>query len=187
MHPPAALNYTDEAQLIEAAKRNPQQFAALYDKYYSQIMKFVYQRVATKQDAFDVTQQVFIQAMLSLGKYEFRGLPFSSWLYRIAINELNKAFRNNEKQRGINLEEKHLIDIAAEMNTATQDENEQAVLNALTTLEEGDYQLIEMRFFEKRAFKEIAEILNITEATAKMRIYRILEKLKPVVERKLAN
>lgn len=187
MHPGVAAHTGDEQQLIEAAKRNPQHFAALYDKYYSQILKFVYQRVATKQDAYDVTQQVFVQAMLSLEKYEYRGLPFSSWLYRIAINELNKAFRKNEKQRGINLEEKHLIDIAEEMNADTQNENEQAVLNALTTLEEDDYQIVEMRFFEKRAFKEIAEILNISEATAKMRLYRILEKLKPVVERKLKN
>lgn len=187
MHPGAVVNNADEAQLIEAAKRNPQHFAALYDKYYTQILKFVYQRVTSKQDAFDVTQQVFIQAMLSLEKYEYRGLPFSSWLYRIAINELNKAFRKNEKQRGINLEEKHLVDIAEEMNAGTQEENEQAVLNALTTLEEEDYQMVEMRFFEKRAFKEIAEILNISEATAKMRLYRILERLKPVVEKKMKN
>lgn len=180
----AATNYTDEEQLIQAAKRNPQQFAALYDKYYAQILKFVYQRLSTKQDAYDITQQVFVQAILSLEKYEYRGLPFSSWLYRIAINELNKVFRKNEKQRGINLEEKHLSDIAEEMSTDTQDV-EQVVLGALTTLEEDDYQLVEMRFFEKRPFKEIGEILNISEATAKMRLYRILEKLKPIIERKL--
>ena len=186
MQQAAAINYTDEEQLIQAAKRNPQQFAALYDKYYAQILKFVYQRLTTKQDAYDITQQVFVQAMLSLEKYEYRGLPFSSWLYRIAINELNKAFRSNAKQRGINLEEKYLADIAEETG-ADANETEQVVLNALTTLEEDDYQLVEMRFFEKRAFKEIGEILNISEATAKMRLYRILERLKPVIEKRLEN
>ena len=184
MQQAAAINYTDEEQLIQAAKRNPQQFAALYDKYYAQILKFVYQRLTTKQDAYDITQQVFVQAMLSLEKYEYRGLPFSSWLYRIAINELNKAFRSNAKQRGINLEEKYLADIAEETG-ADANETEQVVLNALTTLEEDEYQLVEMRFFEKRAFKEIGEILNISEATAKMRLYRILERLKPVIEKRL--
>ena len=58
-------------------------------------------------------------------------------------------------------------------------------MKALTVLDEDDYQIIEMRFFEKRPFKEIAAILDINEASAKMRLYRILEKLKPEVENNL--
>lgn len=177
---------TDEEKLILAAKASRDRFQPLYEKYYAQILKFVYQRVTTKDDAYDITQQVFLQAMLSLDKYELRGFPFSSWLYRIAINELNQAFRKNEKQRGINLEEHHLKDIVQEMNEPSADEKENILLEALTGLEEDDFQLVEMRFFEKRAFKEIGEILNITEANAKMKLYRILDKLKPILEKKIA-
>ncbi len=177
--------FTEEEKLIIAAQANREHFQPLYQKYYTQIMKFVYQRVTTKEDAHDVTQQVFIQAMLSLNKYELRGFPFSSWLYRIAINELNQAFRKNEKQRGVNLEEKHLKDIVEEMNGEEAEEREKILLDALTTLEEEDFQLVEMRFFEKRAFKEIGEILNITEANAKMKLYRILDKLKLVLEKNM--
>ncbi|MCW5906834.1 MAG: sigma-70 family RNA polymerase sigma factor [Chitinophagales bacterium] len=181
----ATAQLTDEEKEILAAKQNAALFQPLYERYYEAILKFVYQRVVTKDDAFDITQQVFLQAMLSIKKYELRGFPFSSWLYRIAINELNKAFRKNEKQRGINLSEEHLHDISDEIGTAETEQREQAVLQALTMLNEDDYQLVEMRFFEKRAFKEIGEILNLSEATAKMRVYRILEKLKPSVERNL--
>lgn len=177
--------FTEEEKLIIAAQANREHFQPLYQKYYAQIMKFVYQRVTTKDDAHDVTQQVFIQAMLSLNKYELRGFPFSSWLYRIAINELNQVFRKNEKQRGVNLEEKHLKDIADEMSEGGAEEKEKILLDALTTLEEEDFQLVEMRFFEKRAFQEIGEILNITEANAKMKLYRILDKLKPVLEKNM--
>ena len=177
--------WSEEEKLILAAQANREQFQPLYQKYYTQILKFVYQRVTTKDDAYDITQQVFLQAMLSLNKYELRGFPFSSWLYRIAINELNQAFRKNEKQRGVNLEEKHLKDLAAEMNENGNEEQEKILLDALTTLSEDDFQLVEMRFFEQRAFKEIGEILNITEANAKMKLYRILDKLKPVLETKL--
>lgn len=177
--------FTDEEKLILAAQANRENFQPLYEKYYTQILKFVYQRVTTKDDAYDITQQVFLQAMISLNKYELRGFPFSSWLYRIAINELNQAFRKNEKQRGINLEEKHLKEIVSEMNEEDVEEKERILLEALTTLEEEDFQLVEMRFFEKRAFKEIGEILNITEANAKMKLYRILDKLKPILEKKL--
>ncbi|HLP51509.1 MAG TPA: sigma-70 family RNA polymerase sigma factor [Chitinophagales bacterium] len=177
---------TEEDKLILAAQANRDKFQPLYEKYYTQILKFVYQRVTTKDDAYDITQQVFLQAMLSLNKYELRGFPFSSWLYRIAINELNQAFRKNEKQRGVNLEEKHLKDIVEEMNEGGVEEKESILLDALTGLDEEDFQLVEMRFFEKRAFKEIGEILSITEANAKMKLYRILDKLKPILEKKMA-
>ena len=179
--------YNEEQALIAAAQKNPARFSALYERYYEPILKFVYQRVTTKDDAFDITQQVFLQAMLSINKYEWRGFPFSSWLYRIAINELNQAFRKNEKQRGINLEEKHLVQLAEEMKIDPANDKEQALLDALTTLDEDDFQLIEMRFFEQRPFREIADILHVSEANAKMRLYRILVKLKPEVEKKLSK
>lgn len=183
--PISPLISTREDSLVMAAKQDPARFGALYEKYYPQILRFVYQRVNTKEDAFDITQQVFLQAMLSLHKYEVRGFPFSSWLYRIAINELNGIFRKNSKMRGVNLEESHLSDILQELQEESSEEKEQTVLNALTSLAEDDLQIIEMRFFEKRPFKEIAEILDINEATAKMRIYRILERLKPEIEKNI--
>ncbi len=179
------LTTTSEEGLVMAAKENPARFAALYDKYYPQILGFVYQRVTTKEDAFDITQQVFLQAMLSLHKYELRGFPFSSWLYRIAINEMNAIFRKNEKRRGININQFHLQNIAMEIQGESDAEKEQAVMNALGNLEDDDLQIIEMRFFEKRSFKEIAEILDINEASAKMRVYRILDKLKPEIEKNI--
>jgi len=180
-------SYTREEALILAAQKDLQLFSALYEKYYPPILKFVYQRVTTKEDAYDITQQIFLQAMLSLRKYELRGFPFSSWLYRIALNELNQLFRKNKKQRGINLEEKHLKAIAEEIGEINHDEREDALLNAITGLDEDDFGLVEMRFFEARPFKEIAEILNVPEANAKMKLYRILEKLKPVVQSNLKN
>jgi RNA polymerase sigma-70 factor, ECF subfamily len=177
--------YKEEQALIAAAQKNPERFSALYERYYEPILKFVYHRVTTKEDAFDITQQVFLQAMVSIKKYEWRGFPFSSWLYRIAMNELNQAFRKNGKQRGINLSENHLNQLAEEMKIEPGNEKEQVLLDALTTLDEEDFQLVEMRFFEKRAFREIADILQITEANAKMKLYRILVKLKPEIEKKL--
>ena len=168
-----------------AAQKDLQLFSALYERYYAQILKFVYQRVTTKEDAYDITQQIFLQAMLSLHKYEIRGFPFSSWLYRIALNEMNQLFRKNKKQRGINLQEKHLKSIVEELGEPGDEERENAILAALTGLPQDDFELVEMRFFEARPFKEIAEILNVSEANAKMKLYRILEKIKPIADKNL--
>jgi RNA polymerase sigma-70 factor (ECF subfamily) len=176
---------TSEEALIAAAKQKPENFRFLYEKYYEQILRFVYQRLTSKDDAYDVTQQVFIQAMVSLPKYEMRGLPFSSWLYRIAINELNQLFRKEKKTRGINCSEAYLKDIAQEIEQPLHIAHEQAVVQAMAHLEEEDFQLVEMRFFEKRPFKEISEILGMSEAATKMKLYRILDKLKPIISKQI--
>jgi RNA polymerase sigma-70 factor, ECF subfamily len=52
------------------------------------------------------------------------------------------------------------------------------MLQSLDTLKEDDLQLIELRFFEQRSFKEVAEIVGITENNAKVKVHRILERLK---------
>ena len=60
----------------------------------------------------------------------------------------------------------------------------QRLATAIAELDEDDLQLVEMRFFEKRAFKEIGEILEITENNAKVRLYRVLERLKKILTKK---
>ena len=92
----------EELVIIEAAKLNPEQFAPLYDKYYKQIFNYVYQRMDDKDTAFDITGQVFLKALTNLGKYQFKGVPFASWLYRIAHNEVMQLFRTQKDKRAIN-------------------------------------------------------------------------------------
>ena len=153
----------------------------LYNKYYEPILVFVYQRVDSKDAAFDITQQVFLKAMINLSKYEFKGVPFSAWLYRMAINDLNQIFRNNKTQRAINVDIDSVEEMIEEMQEENKEEKHQLIVNALTELDDEEVQLIEMRFFEKRAFKEVGEILNITENNAKVKLYRVLDKLKKTI------
>src|SRR4051812_1479618 len=102
------VDLLQESRCVEEAKRDPLKFEALYNSYYEKIFRFVYQRVDEKEVAFDITQQTFMKAMLNIRKYEYRGLPFSSWLYRIARNELNQLFRKNSSHRTINIDETDL-------------------------------------------------------------------------------
>src|SRR5688572_30356328 len=83
------VNLSDEEIEIREAKADPALFRPLYDRYYERIFKFLYQRLDEKEDAFDLCSQVFLKALTNLGKYRSVGVPFSSWLYRIARNELN--------------------------------------------------------------------------------------------------
>lgn len=170
-----------EQDYVEAAKADPSKFEVLYNKYYEQIFRFVYQRLDDQDTAYDITAQVFLKAMTNLKRYEFRGVPFSSWLYRIAQAELAQCFRKNKGQRTINVESTDIYQIIDEIEHDRLAEYHDQLVACLAELPEEDLQLVEMRYFEKRPFKEIAEILDITENNAKVKLYRLLDKLKKAI------
>jgi len=170
-------------QLVLAAKADRECFGELYNKYFDAVARFVYQRTGTKDEAFDITQQVFMQAMTALDKYESRGFPFSSWLYRIALNEINSRYRKSKNQRIVNIDDTSIRNVMDEINETDPVEKEELLLLAMQELDEGEIQLLEMRFFEKRPFKEMAEIMDSNESAVKMKVYRLLDKLKAVMEK----
>lgn len=176
-----------EQVLVENARKDPEQFKALYNKYYERIFLFVWQRCDDKEAAFDVTSQVFLKAMMNLHKYEFKGVPFASWLYRIAKSEVYTAFRQQQAKRTVNIDTAGLSDMCDDMEEDKYAPYIDILKEAVTELEEEDMQFVEMRFFEKRAFKEIADIFGITENNAKVKTYRILEKLKKILVEKKKN
>jgi len=169
-----------ESEIVAMAKKDKVYFGELYDRYFEQIFRFSFKRLGGMEDvAGDVTQQVFIKAMANLSKYEDRGLPFSSWLYRIAQNEVSMFFRKKKKNYTVPVDENRIQDLASEAKVSTymsMDDQSQLV-EMLNELESDHLDLIELRFFQELSFKEIAEIYGITEANAKMRTYRILERI----------
>jgi RNA polymerase sigma-70 factor, ECF subfamily len=168
----------EELDWIRRAQRDPESFGPLYRKYHEQIFRYIYQRMDDEEAAFDVTSQVFLKALNNLHKYEYRGVPFSSWLYRIAKSELYQSFRDKKSQRTVNIESYQLFELMEDFDEDNKEENKKKLFYCLKLLKEKDMQLIEMRFFEKRSFKEIGEILEITENNAKVKAFRSIEKLK---------
>jgi len=168
-----------DEEIIRRAKVDPAEFRPLYVKYFKNIYLFVLHRTASKEISSDITSQVFLKALTALEKYEFRGLPFSSWLYRIAINECNSFFRKARIARTVVLNDEHAEKIYEELfGDNTADELRRQLPYILQRLKPDELQLIELRFLETRAFKEVAEILNITETHAKTKTYRTLDKMK---------
>jgi RNA polymerase sigma-70 factor (ECF subfamily) len=168
-----------EEEVIEKAKKDPKAFRSLYEKYYKQIFLFIHHRVGNRDQSADITSQVFLKAMMNIERYQFRGLPFSSWLYRIAVNECNTFFRKNKRERFVVLEDEHVGNMVDEMfGESVQDELRVKLPFILEKLKPHELHLIELRFLESRPFKEVAEILDITETYAKVRTYRVLDKMK---------
>jgi RNA polymerase sigma-70 factor (ECF subfamily) len=170
-----------ENELIKAAQLNPKAFEPIYTSYFERIVGFIYHRVENKEMAFEITAQVFYRALDNLPKYESRGLPFSAWLFRIASNELNQWFRKNKAQRILNIDLEGLNEIKNDTVEPGSAETDPQLFAALQQLEDDELELVNMRFFEKRSFKEICDILQVGESACKMRLYRILEKLKQIL------
>ena len=176
---------------IEAAKKDPRRFGVIYEKYYRQIFLFVFKRIGEDEITGDVVAQVFMKAMASLEKYEYRGVPFSAWLYRIASNEVNQHFRNQKGDRTVSIEKTQIDRVLGMVDEGEDDDHTEhytkVMLETLTELDAEDVQLIELRFFEDMAFKDVAFIMGITENNAKVRAYRILERLKKKLLKRLGG
>ena len=171
-----------ELQQINAAKENPVHFGLLYEKYFKSIYVFVHRRTDDEELASDITSHVFLKAMINIKKYEHKGVPFSAWLFRIAFNEVNMYFRKSRSNRIVSMEQSGIIQIAQEAELNDYEDKLELMTAALKQLETDDIQLIELRFFEKRSFAEVAEIIGITENNAKVRIYRIIDRLKRLMK-----
>lgn len=171
----------DELSCINMAKQNPMEFKPLYEKYYEQIFRFIYNRIEDKKLAYDITADVFYKALTKIHTYKHQNLAFSSWLYRIARNELIDIFRKNKAVRVISIDSLRIIDIIDDIELDSDEKHKQKLMKLIAALDDEDLQLIELRFFENKSFKDIAEIISTTEASAKMRLYRLLKIMKPQI------
>ena len=171
-----------EEEQIKRAKKDPQEFGVLYEKYYVQIFRYLFKRIANEDDAAELTSQVFVKAMQSLSKYQFKGVPFGAWLYQIARNELNLAFRSKKYNRSVDVKTEQVHEVIEEFEGEPNEEKTKFLLESLRKLEVDELELLEMRYFEKRPFQEVSEILNITVSNAKVKMHRIIKKLKVIME-----
>jgi RNA polymerase sigma-70 factor (ECF subfamily) len=181
----SAAAMQDEWLEIQAAQENPARFRPLYDRYFEQIFQYIFNRTQDEETCADLCSQVFLKAIQRLSDYTFRGVPFSAWLFRIAANEVAQFYRHSKKMRVVSVEESSLGLMLDEMEEDDLEAYRGLLVPALDELKEGDLEIIEMRFFEQRPFKEIADVLGITESNAKVRTYRVLERLKKIMLKQL--
>ena len=172
----------DDQKLVKLAKRDHKAFALIYDKYFEKIYGFIFKRVRDEAIAGDICQEAMLKAMLNIKKYENRGLPFTAWLYRIASNEVNLYFRQAKKMTIVPIHENELNQLWEEAKIDRSGRSPEELIPILNKLSIEQTELIDLRFFMGYSFKEIASLYNISEANAKMRLYRLLDQIKKQTE-----
>ncbi len=170
----------EERLLVEQAKRDPQAFARLYEKYVDRIYTYVYYRVQSKETAEDLTAVTFERALEAIPRFRVGGAPFESWLYRIAHNIVANWYRSMSHRKAIPLEEvqslrqeSHLPEdevLAAEM----RDE----LLRLIRQLPSEWQEVLILRFAEGKRHAEIGRILGKSETAVKSIYYRTLKSLR---------
>jgi len=172
------MELLEEQKLIkDCAAGNLGQFGALYDFYAEKIYRFVYFRVRHKETAQDLVSQTFFKALEGIKSFDLTKGNFSSWLYRIAKNNLIDYWRTQKVHFDID----NLWDLSSEDNLAYDAEIKekiQRVKECLVKLDGWHREIIIMKIWDGLTHKEISEILGKSEPSIKMTFSRAMGKLR---------
>ena len=166
------VSIDDERLLIEAAQADPARFVELYDRNVDRVYAYVSRRAGNRAVAEDVTSAVFEQALTNLPKFEWRGVPFAAWLFRIAAN----ALADHWKREG---RDSHDLPPEIPDEREHQDlERRLGLFQLVDRLPDAQRQVIQMRFVEDRTIREVAAALDRSEGAVKQLQLRALENLR---------
>lgn len=183
------MELREEKELIKRAQKNPEVFGQIYDQYYPKIFGYVLKRTANLAIAQDIASETFFKALKKLWQFRWRGISFSSWLYKIATNEINQYFRKGKyKSASLDALQKQGFEPITPYNLeseliAAQDQLKShldflACQEKITKLNIKYQEVLTLRFFEQKQIREISEILGKSEGTIKSLLHRGLEKLR---------
>lgn len=163
-----------DAELVAAARAQPREFLALYDRYFDRVLGYVRVRVTDPATCEDVTSQVFTTALEQLGRFRGDG-SFAGWLFQIARNAVFDVQRRR-------VAEPFVIERAA-----TEPSPEERVLEkeradelraVIRSLRPEQQDLLALRYGAGLTFDEIGAILDSAPATVRVRMHRTLEEMR---------
>ena len=166
----------DERSLIEAAQADPAQFVDLYERHFHRVYAYVARRASSRAEAEDVTSEVFEHALTNLRKFEWRGVPFLAWLFRIAANALADRWRRASRDS-----HEPPPDVP-DGREAEEIERRAMLFQLVDRLPDAQRRVIEMRFVDQRSIREIAQALERSEGAIKQLQLRALETLRKHLE-----
>jgi RNA polymerase sigma-70 factor, ECF subfamily len=170
----------DERLLIEAAQRDPARFAELYENNFERVYAYIVRRVGNRAETEDLTSEVFHQALANLKRFEWRGIPFAAWLFRIAANLISDRWQRSGREVA---DDSGLIDTAQVSPAEIEEVERRATLYRLVnTLPDDQQRVVVLRFVEQKSIKEVAQEIRKTEGAVKQLQFRALSTLRGRME-----
>jgi len=173
-------NLTEQDLIQSILDGNTQSFSVLLKRYQRPIHALVRQIVSNREDAEELTQDVFIKAFRKLDSFK-GGSSLSTWLYRIAWNT---AISETRKKRLIypEFDENQFANLPDEtVDEVLEKENDEAQLQrlerAVERLQPEEKALITLYYTESKSMAEVALILNLSAENAKVKLHRTRKKI----------
>ncbi|MFZ0034633.1 MAG: sigma-70 family RNA polymerase sigma factor [Sedimentisphaerales bacterium] len=159
----------EELNLVQRARQGDHEaFAQLYESHFAKIFRYVVLKIGNQAEAEDMTQQVFVRAYESIGSYQWQGVPFSAWLFRIAHNQMVDYVRKQSKKQTVSLDESLPIpdDSDLEHEVEVKIEMEKVVL-AAKQLTKAQREVVSLRFAGGLTITETAKAMRKSEGAIK--------------------
>jgi RNA polymerase sigma-70 factor (ECF subfamily) len=177
------VDLSEEKQLVENAKNNAEAFGRLYDHYFPKVYAFIASKTYDSDDAEDITGDTFMKALENLHRFEWRGVPFGAWLFRIARNTLNDYYGRSAKNRTTDIDTAYGVSEDEEKTSphkkAHLNELAEKVREVIKDLPERELNVIQLKFFSEMSNREITDITGLSESHVAVILYRTLRKIKP--------
>jgi RNA polymerase sigma-70 factor, ECF subfamily len=174
----------DERLLIEAAQHDPARFADLYELNFERVYAYIVKRVRDRAESEDLTAEVFQQALANLKRFEWRGIPFAAWLFRIAANLIS----DRRQRSGREITNDSQVELAQSETGKTspaeieQVERRATLYRLVDTLPAEQKRVVVLRFVEEKSIKEVAREIRKTEGAVKQLQFRALTNLRARME-----
>ena len=167
-----------KAQKINKGENKP--FGKLYRHYYPRVKRYFLSRVDTVEEAEDLASQVFEKALSGLGSFQWQGVPFSAWLFKIAQNTLFDSFRKNKTKPQVSLEKLPPIESgqAGPEEEAFRKESAETLTQLLQRLPQREREIVYLKFYEGHTNRSIASLTGLSETNVGTILYRTLKKLR---------
>lgn len=168
-----------EQKWIRAIQRHDSRSAAerLVDAYYDEIYRFAYRQAGNKEDAMDLTQNIFLAVLRALPSYDRRKGGFRTWLYRVAANKAVDA-RRRAGPVTVPIDE---LDLPAAEDFAVNVQDRELLERIeayVSGLDPGVQAVFRLHLYGEKSFPEIAAILDQSESAVKSQYYRLLGRLR---------
>ena len=172
---------SDETGLIRKIQKNASRKAAdlLVRKYYQEIYVYVYRQIGNREDAMDLTQEIFISVLSTIRYYDPKKSSFRTWLYRIATNKVIDHRRSN-KPIWQSLEDME-PEIADPRDAAVEFQNSQLLSDIedfVSGADDSSQMIFRLHIYDDATFKDIAEVMNLSENTVKTKYYRLQNQIR---------
>jgi RNA polymerase sigma-70 factor (ECF subfamily) len=179
----AALPQAEVQALVARAQQGDQDaYATLYNTYSKKIHSYLRYHLNNRAEvAEDLAADVFLKAMEKINSYQFNGVPFSAWLYRIAHNHLIDYLRAQPKKQGVSLEECMGVDDPSAERSLDHTLTQQQLSGAFDGLTEDQRQVIVYRFLQDRSIADTARLMAKNEDAIKQLQVRALRNMRKVL------